>query len=245
MKAILLAAGIGKRLRPFTEHSPKCLINMGGRPLLDRYLEALQAAGITEAVMVVGHRKEKIVERFGERVGNLSIRYVENPDFHLGSLLSLYAARSSFTDDLLIMDADVLFPKRFLSLLIGSPHPNAFLLDETSKSEGEERMLLVRGGRVVNSTKNPTPPYDLIGEGVGFFKLSKEAVPVLIQILEKFALTAPEIEYEETFSTLFRSIDAGYETVGGLPWIEIDFPEDIEQAEREILPRIEALEKGC
>jgi choline kinase len=244
MRAILLAAGIGKRLRPFTDHSPKCLIEIGGRTLLDRYLEALGAAGITEAVIVVGHRKEKIIERFGERAGSLSIRYVENPDFHLGSLLSLAAARPCFTDDLLIMDADVLFPKRFLSRLIGSRHPNAFLLDETSKSEGEERMLLVRGGRVVNSTKNPSPPYDLIGEGVGFFKLSKEAVPVLIPILEKFVRTAPGIEYEEIFSTLLESVEAGYETVGGLPWIEIDFPEDVERAEQEILPRIEALEKG-
>jgi choline kinase len=245
MKAILLAAGIGKRLRPFTDHSPKCLVEIGGRPLLDRYLEALGATGITEAVIVVGHRKEKIIERFGKQVGSLSIRYVENPDFHLGSLLSLFAARSCFTDDLLIMDADVLFPKRFLSLLIDSRHPNAFLLDETSKSEGEERMLLVQKGKVVNSTKNPTPPYDLIGEGIGFFKLSKGSVSVLIPILEKVARTAPEIEYEEVFSTLLRSVEAGYETVGGLPWIEIDFPEDIERAEREILPRIEALEKGA
>jgi choline kinase len=244
MKAILLAAGIGKRLRPFTDHSPKCLIEIGGRPLLERYLEALGAAGITETAIVVGYRKEKIIERFGERAGTVSIRYVENPDYRLGSLLSLRAARPQFTDDLLIMDADVLFPKRFLSRLIGSRHPSALLLDETSKSGGEERMLLVRGGRVVNSTKNPKPPYDLIGEGVGFFKLSKGAVPALVPILEKFARTAPEIEYEESFSTLFESVEAGYETVGGLPWIEIDFPEDVERAEREVLPRIRALENG-
>lgn len=242
MKAILLAAGIGKRLHPFTKHSPKCLLEIGGISLLQYSLSALQTAGISEVVIVVGHRKERIYQCLAGRRGGPSIQFVENPDYHLGSVLSLWTAHPYFSEDLLIMDADVLFPGFFLSRLMHSPHANAMLLDESSKSLGEEQMVLVRDGRVVNSTKHPSPPYDLIGEGIGFFKLSHEATPIFKKVLEQFVQTFPEIEYEETFATLFQSVMVGYETVGGFPWIEIDFPEDISRAEQAILPQIKTLE---
>lgn len=244
MRAVMLAAGIGKRLFPTTERTPKCLIEIGGQPLLTRALIALEAEGISEAVIVIGHLRETVIDRIGRRIGDLQIRYIENPEFHRGSVLSLWSAREQMEDDLLIMDTDVLFPRRFLSRLIRSPHPNAFLLDETMASHGEEQMLLVRDGRVINSTKHPKPPYDWMGEGVGFFKICKADTPILRRGLEEAVLISPEIEYEDTFGTLLQSVVAGYETVGGLPWIEIDFPEDIRRAEQEILPRLEALERG-
>jgi choline kinase len=142
------------------------------------------------------------------------------------------------------MDADVLFPKQFLSLLIRSPHPNLMLLDQTSESQGEEQMLLIKKGRIVESTKRVQGEYDLLGEGVGFLKLSASAAPCLKRLLQDFIDKEQiDLEYEDVFKFLFQEVDVCYEPVGGLPWTEIDFPEDIRRAEEIILPRLMEYER--
>ena len=79
MKAIILAAGVGKRFRAITDHRPKCLIRVSGKTLLERTLIALGAAGVREAVIVIGYRGAMIVEEIGERCGGVSVRYIRNP----------------------------------------------------------------------------------------------------------------------------------------------------------------------
>ncbi len=121
MKAIILAAGVGKRIGAATGNRPKCLLEFGGRSLLVRYLDALLAVGVKSAVLVVGHRQELIRDAVGENYRGLAIRYVVNDQYHRGSLYSLWLARGSFDDDLLIMDADVLCPASFVRRLVTSP----------------------------------------------------------------------------------------------------------------------------
>src|SRR5438445_960343 len=185
MKAIILAAGVGKRIGAATGNRPKCLLEFGGRSLLVRYLDALLAVGVKSAVLVVGHRQELIRDAVGESYRGLAIRYVVNDQYHRGSLYSLWLARGSFDDDLLIMDSDVLCPATFVRRLVTSPHPNVLLVDEMARQDSEERMAIIRGGRVVAVTKIPTPTRpsplegegqgggDLIGAGVGFIKVTR------------------------------------------------------------------------
>src|SRR5437899_1323575 len=153
MKAIILAAGVGKRIRAATGNRPKCLLEFGGRSLLVRYLDAFLAVGGKSAVLVVGRRQDLIRDAVGESHRGLAIRYVVNDQYRLGSLYSLWLARGSFDDDLLIMDSDVLCPASFVRRLVTSPHPNALLIDETALQDSEERMAIIRGGRVVALTK--------------------------------------------------------------------------------------------
>src|SRR5207244_12169263 len=103
MKAIILAAGVGKRIGAAAGNRPKCLLEFGGRSLLVRYLDALLAVGVKSAVLVVGHRQELIRDAVGERYRGLAIRDVVNDQYHRGSLDSLWLARRSFGADLLIM----------------------------------------------------------------------------------------------------------------------------------------------
>ena len=240
MKAIILAAGVGKRLATVTRDRPKCLIELGGRSLLVRYLDALLEAGIKTAVIVVGHQREMIRAAVGESYRGLAIRYVVNDLYERGSLYSLWLARVTFDDDLLIMDADVLCPNSFVARLVHSPHPNAILIDETVRQQSEERMAVIRGGRVVALTKRiPNEPPDFIGEGVGFLKVTREDARRMLAAMEPFVARGElDMEYEDTWETFFRDITVGYEKVGGQPWIEIDFQEDIERAEREIVPKL-------
>lgn len=243
MRAVILAAGVGGRLAPLTRDLPKCLLPVGGRPILGRMLEAVAAAGIDEAVLVVGHRQERIRAAAGTRAGRLPVRYVENPAYRQRSLLSLWCAREFLDGDVLVMDADVLFAPELLARLVTSRLPSALLLDRDFRDTGEEVKLYAQGPRVVAMGKRvePPPPHDVVGEGVGFFKCAAAHVPALRGCLEEvLAEEGGQAEYEPALDRLLRRVEVGWVDVGGLPWTEIDFVEDLERAERVILPRIEA-----
>jgi choline kinase len=239
MTAIILAAGVGKRLAAVTRHRPKCLIEFGGRSLLDRYVDGLRQADIHKIAIVVGHKQE-LIRAAMERHREVTVGYVENHQYQRGSLYSLWlAGAADIADDLLIMDADVLCPASFITRLVRSPHPNAILLDETVRQRSEERMAVIRAGRVVALTKKPEEPYDLIGEGVGFLKVTYGETGAIMTAMEPYVKRGElDLEYEDTWEAFFRAVTVGYEKIGGQPWIEIDFPEDVERAEREILPRL-------
>ena len=239
MKAIILAAGVGRRLGGTAQGLPKCLVPIGGSSLLTRTLNSLQKLGISRIVVVVGYEKDKIRSSMRHLIGQSEpVKFLENPDYKKGSILSLWTARGEFTDDLLIMDADVLFPDDLLSRLIHSRHPNAFLLDPRSESTGEEMMLMVKGGRVHRIARKVDGKYDLLGEGVGFLKVSRKDLPMLEEALASLITAGHhDADYENAIDLFLQKTNVGYEPVGSLPWTEVDFPEDVERAEREILPR--------
>jgi choline kinase len=245
MKAIILAAGVGKRFREVTDQRPKCLIEIQGKTLLERTLQALSKAGVRDAVIVIGYRREMIKQTIGPTCAGVQVRYVVNERYEKGAILSLWSARAEFDDDIIIMDADVLFPVTLIDRLVRSVHPNCFLLDASAANTGEEQMLLTRGGRVLNIVRGGSGDFDLIGESVGFLKVSRDDAPLLRAILDDFVAQGRDtIEHEEAFPSFLAQRVVGFEQVDDLPWIEIDFPADLEQAEREVLPRIVALDEG-
>ena len=244
MKAIVLAAGVGKRFKEVTDHRPKCLIDIQGKTLLERTLTALGAAGISQAVVVTGYRGEMITQQIGSTCGRVQVKYVLNPQYEKGAILSLLSARDEFDDDILIMDADVLFPIAMIARLIHSPHANCFLLDGSAKNTGEEQMLLTRDGRVLSIVRGGSGDFDVIGESVGFLKVSRTDAPLLRSILENLVAQGRDtIEHEEAYPIFLSQRVVGFERVDDLPWTEIDFPEDLQRAEQEVLPRIVAIDQ--
>jgi choline kinase len=239
MKAIILAAGVGKRLWPITQHRPKCLIEIGGKTLLHRYLEALASLGIQRADIVVGYKQEMIRAAVEANACGVRVNFLVNDQFHRGSISSLWIARTALDDDVIVMDADVLFHREILRRLVQSSYPNALLMDETVKQTGEECMVVVEGGRVIALTKKMPARYDLAGEGVGFLKVRHADTPHVVASLRSFVdREAWQMEYEDALVEFFRTVKVGHEVIGGLPWTEIDFPEDVEKAELEILPKL-------
>jgi choline kinase len=243
--AIVLAAGVGKRLHARSGGRPKCLIEIGGKSLLRRLLEALAAAGVPDVAVVVGFGAEAVRAALDPPPAGLRVRAITNPRYREGAILSLWAARSLLDGPILVMDADVLCAPAMIARLVGSPHPNCFLLDGSVATTGEEQMLLVEGGRVRNIVRGGAPGYELAGESVGFLKLSAEAARLLADLLERrLAAGATGIEHEEVYPELLARVEVGYERVDGMPWTEVDFPEDVERAEREVLPRLAEVQGG-
>lgn len=228
MKAIILAAGIGRRLGGSVVEHPKCLLDLDGRTLLDRMLGALKEVGIHDVTIVVGHLADQIERAVAGRPG---VKTVHNPDYRKGAILSLWCAREALHGDVLVMDADVLFPVRMLERLVRSPHPNCFLIDTRAADDGEAQMLMAREGRVLDIARGAKPGYDTTGESIGFLKVSAEAAPVLRELLGRTLEQGRDgIEHEEVYPALMRECRIGYEVVDDLPWLEIDFPEDVERA---------------
>ena len=243
MNAVVLAAGVARRLAPATDRTHKCLLPVGGSPILARLLAALEAVGIREAILVVGHYADQLRQLAGDRFGRLGVRYVDNPEYTKGSVLSLYAARAHLREPVLVMDADVVFPREFLRRLIGTPSPSAVLLDRSFQDTGEEVKVYTRGDRVVGLGKKVVPDsWEAVGENIGFFKCGAEAAPELVRRLEQIIAENALGEWEDAVHLLLPTRHVGWVDVTGLPWTEIDFAEDLRRAESDVLPHVVRLD---
>ena len=154
-------------------------------------------------------------------------------------------ARTEFDDDVLVMDADILFPKVFLTRLLESTHQNAILVDQHVTQRDEERMVMVRDGRVVALTKTPPVGAAPRGEGVGFLKVAFSDTGSIGDALRPYISSGNlDIEYEDALGAFFERVEIGYEEIGGLPWIEIDCVADRDRAEEDVLPGIVRLDEA-
>lgn len=243
MRAIVLVAGVGWRLKPYTETTPKCLMEIGGKSLLQRYLEAFVALGLSETVLVVGHLKERVMAEAARGPAEADVRFVVNEQFTRGNILSLWHARHEFDDDILVMDGDVLFPRELLARVIASPHANAIAVDERFQDTGEEQKVVCEDGWVVEVTKKVGGDPRVRGEAVGILRLSADAAEVLRGILEEFIETGKDSqEYEDAFRELAAEVPIGLVEIGDLPWVEIDFEEDLAHASEHVLPEVNRLD---
>jgi choline kinase len=244
---LVLAAGIGKRLAPLTEERPKGLIELGGRSLLARLLDGLQAAGVRETALVVGYREEMIRAHLGPSHRGMPLRYLSNPAYTKGPRLSLWTGREQFErDDVVLADGDVLFAPTLLERVVSSPAANAFLADADFLDTGEEQILYSRGGQVVSLRRGVMGPpplsFETRAEWVGFVKVGRAAGVELAATLDLLVREGrTEGDYETAIDALLPRHTFVAVPTAGLPWIEIDFPQDLHAAETEILPRISKL----
>jgi len=124
-KAIILAAGSGKRLSPFTDHTPKCLAPVNGVPILVNALTHLSDSGIQETVIVVGHLRDKINDAIGDSFTGMKISYIETDRYETtNNIYSLWLARKHLTEDVLLLESDVFFERLLLDRLLSCEDGN-------------------------------------------------------------------------------------------------------------------------
>ena len=242
--AVILAAGVGRRLGA-GDNPPKTMLNFGGKTLLERHLAALQASGIEDVSITVGHGRELIeaeVLRLGWRD---RVSFVFNPRFREGSLVSLWAqsARLRSGRPLLLMDGDVLYDWRMIERLVGASGENILLVDRDIEPGDEPVKICFRRGRIVDFRKRPEHAHDWHGESVGFFRLTGAMAAALADRCADYLGNGhTHLEYEEAIRDLILAEPDRFSAadVSALPWIEIDFEADIARARSEVLPCLEA-----
>jgi choline kinase len=247
MHAIILAAGRGSRLAEYNpEGHPKCLMEFGGRSLLARHLDLLFEFGVRHADLVVGFEADRILDHVATLSSRPEMAFHFNPRYEQGSVLSLWAAADTLRsgEPVLVMDADVLYHPDILRRLVKTRTENCYLLDRDFVPGDEPVKIAVRDGRMVEFRKrlDPELEYDTLGESVGFFRFGPDCAGQLAEACARYdAEGLGDAPHEEALrDLLLRNPDAfGYEDVSGLPWIEIDFPQDVVRAREEILPEIQ------
>jgi len=246
MHAIILAAGRGARLAEFNpDGRPKCLLEFGGRSLLARQLDILFQLGVNRVSLVVGYEADLIIDHVGTLASRPEVAFVYNPAFEKGSVLSLLAARDAMTstESVLVLDADVLFHPQIMQRLIDSVHENCFLIDRNFIPGDEPVKIAIHKGQMVEFRKALPDDlkYETLGESVGFFKFDGNIAMKIAQICDGYKteglLGAP---HEEALRDILLALPRAFacEDVSGLPWLEVDFPEDVERAIKQILPAI-------
>ena len=241
MQSIILAAGMGNRIS--SSHSePKILLKVGQHTLLERHLSNLRALGVIKIVICLGYKQELVIEEI-RKLGMPEIEVVSNMDFQLGSTVSLWKASASAKKncETLLLDADVLYHPEIIRRLAKAKSNNCLLIDRNFDVGDEPVKVCIKDGRIIEFRKmiSPNIDYDTIGESVGFFKFSANDSDLLFDECRK-SLASGRVEdpHEEVIREciLHNKFEIGFEDISGLPWIEIDFPEDIEKAEQDILP---------
>ena len=240
MKGIILAAGKGSRLNGTAGDKPKCLVEAGGLTLIERQMQVLERAGVEEIVVVVGCQADRV-----RRVCGTGVTYVENSRYaESNSLYSLWTARALLYDGFVVLNCDVLFHPRLLDDLLATHHDSALLMAYRQAGQppfGDEEMKVkVCGGRVIDMSKTMTTD-EADGENLGIVKFGPKSAPHLVGILDRIV---GEGRLREWAPSAFRDFaqERPLYALGtrGLPWIEIDFPEDYQRALRDVLPAIDA-----
>ena len=247
-QALILAAGLGRRLgenSPEHLRRPKAMLDFGGTSLLARHFAILRDAGIARITVVIGFAAEHIRAAVAELDAGPRVALIENPAFAEGSVLSLWAGREVLRsgDPVLLMDADVLYDARLMARLRRSLKPDCLLLDRDIEPGDEPVKLCIRDGHIVDFHKRPSAPHEWHGESVGFFRFSPQTAAELAnRAAEYVANGRRDMEYEEPIRDMIVASQPGrfgFEDISGLPWTEIDFPEDIRKATA-LLPQLAA-----
>jgi choline kinase len=222
-------------------------MEFGGRSLLDRHLDILNQLGVRKLDLVIGYEADQIIDHVGTLFFRPDVAFQYNPRYEQGSVLSLLAARETMESGqpVIVMDADVLYHPGILQALLDSDAENCYLLDRDLEDGEEPVKIAVKDGVMVEFRKQLATglSYDTIGESVGFFRFGPDCASRIAAECARFESEGlGDAPHEEALRNVLlkQPGDFSFEDVTGMPWIEIDFPEDVARASDEILPAIRA-----
>ncbi len=235
---IILAAGRGVRLGNLTAEIPKGLLEIAGMSLIARQVQALRAFDIKDIYAVTGFAADKMKQAFGKE-----IKYIFNPRWDTANnIYSLYLAGEIAADGFVLINSDDFFHRGILENLLKDGRPDAINVDDFKKLGEEEMKVKLEDGflRKINKTMDPASAQ---GEYIGIAKFGAEGAKELFEILDDF-VRRDDLDgwYEEAFDVLADKRPIVGVSTGGLPWIEIDTPQDLEMARKEV---VAAIAKEC
>ena len=233
MKALILAAGVSRRLYPQTYNTPKCLLEVGGKPIINYQLEALSELGVNDITMIVGYHREMLVESVEKNFPEINFKFIVNHHyFETNTAYSIYVGRKALSDQHLLMNADVVYPKEMLSKLYHSSFENVLAVD--IKSCGREEVKVIDGGQnKISAIGKDLIEDQCLGEFIGVAKFSLEFMNEFVNALGQLIEAGGKNDYFEAgIEQLLEKQLVNYVDVSEYPCLEIDFIEDLELARK-------------
>lgn len=240
MQAVILAAGMGKRLGNLTKNNTKCMVQVDGIPLIDRALKQLSSLSLNKVILVIGFKGEQLKEHIGDTFNGLPVEYVENPIYDkTNNIYSLSLVKDELRqDDTLLLESDLIFDDSLLHLLVDSKYPNVALVDKYETWMDGTMVRLDENDNIVNFI----PKKDFMFENVdsyyktvNIYKFSKEFLSThYIPFLEAYTKALGNNEYYEQVLrviTLLENCDLKALPLDGQKWYEIDDIQDLDIAE--------------
>ena len=239
MKALILAAGIGKRLKA---NVPKILLKIGNKSLLERHVENLLNLGIKNIGIVIGYKSNHLRNFIKKIDRKKNIKIFKNSSYKLGSIVSLVSASNFFyiKGNLILMDGDVLYDKKILKKLFNSKKKNCLIIDKKFEKGQEPVKVCIKNNKIIDFGKIVNQDFDYQGESVGFFKFSNKSSLKFLQQSRKIMKSNKNLMYEEAIQKIIKEkkIRMDFENITNLPWIEIDFKKDLIFAKKKVLKQI-------
>ena len=241
MQAIILAAGMGRRLRELTKDNTKCMVKVNGEPLIDRLLRQLSKLGLSRVVIVVGHKRENLISHIGNRYDDvLNIEYVENPIYDkTNNIYSLALAKDKLVeDDTLLIESDLILDDRMFSLILGDAYPNLALVAKYRTWMDGTMVRIDDENNVVNFVTKKAFKYsdvDHYYKTVNLYKFSKDfLIHKYVPFLDAYCSALGTNEYYEQVLRVICMLDNS--ELKALPitnerWYEIDDVQDLDIAE--------------
>lgn len=234
---IILAAGIGQRLRPLTRDITKTLINVRELTILELILCNFYSAGIKKVIIVVGHGKEKLIN-FTKQVQRkipIEVMFTENPIFNKTNtsyslLIALKEILNKEISTIIAINGDTIFDIKILGKLIHTK-TTALVIDNVKILTPESFKVLIREG-VIEKMGKDVDSAVANGEFIGLSKIAKEDFEEFFEILDQIVSINPNNYYDFAFQTLSKRKRLDYVHTDGLKWTEVDFLTDLEYAKK-------------
>lgn len=242
MQAIILAAGMGRRLGEYTRDNTKCMLPVNGVRLIDRVLGQLSQLGLSRVVIVVGYKGQNLIDYIGHRYDDrLKIEYVNNPVYDkTNNIYSLSLAKDKLQeDDTLLIESDLIFDDSLFRMILDNPYPNLALVDKYETWMDGTMVRIDEDNNIVNFIPKKAFKYkdvDSYYKTVNIYKFSREfSQNKYVPFLDAYSKALGNNEYYEQVLRVITLLDnaelKALPITNGAKWYEIDDVQDLDIAE--------------
>lgn len=233
MKAIILCAGQGRRLLPYTESTPKCLLKIGGKHFIEWQIDTLKAAGVNDIVAVIGYAAQDIQTVLESRYAD-SITTVFNPFFEVAdNLASCWMAREYFQDEVILLNGDTLFePAIVTSLLSNNQYPITLAIDQKTNYDDDDMKVITDNNRLLSVGKK-LPLTEVDAESIGMMHFNATGSRLFHDTVSQLMHNQDSLNlwYLSVIDYLSQQNHVGICSIHGHDWTEVDFVQDLEAAQ--------------
>jgi choline kinase len=245
--AVILSAGQGKRLSPLTDSRPKCLVQIGGRPILEWQIRALADAGVEDISVVTGYGGDAVEAMLMTTSLPADVRTVYNPFYTVADNIgSCWAAKDLIGSDTLLLNGDTLFePEIARRVLAKALAPISVTVDRKDSYDADDMKVRRDGDRLMAIGKTLTDPVD--GESIGMIRFRGDGGARFVRAMDRALRDQATLKrwYLSIIDALAQEGGVGVVSIEGLAWSEVDFLRDLPIAERKVARFVGATETAA